>query len=42
MKNFLNISDINSEDLKQIVEEAKIRKKIELDLTNHKLTTINL
>ena len=27
MKNFLNISDINSEDLKQIVEEAKIRKK---------------
>ena len=26
MKNFLNISDINSEDLKQIVEEAKIRK----------------
>ena len=34
MKNFINISDISSSELKFILEEAKLRKKKEKHLIN--------
>ena len=34
MKNFINIADINKQDLRKIIERAKSQKKKDLILTN--------
>ena len=41
MKNFLNISDLSSQDLRIIIEEAKKESQKEKTLINQQLTLIN-